>query len=159
MNASVIFAVVIIGFAAGLRALTPPAVVGWCAYLGCLNLGETPFSFMSSPVFVAVLSILAAGEYVWDLLPNTPSRTAPPGLISRIVTGSFSAACLLAAANHGLALGVLGGVAAILGAFAGLRIRVRLASALAVKDPFVAIPEDFVAIGLSLFAVYLSGAL
>ena len=155
MNATVILAVVIIGFATGLRGLTPPAVVAWCAHLGCINLGATPFSFMSSAIAVAVFSFVAAGEYVWDLLPKTPSRTAAPGLISRIVSGSFSAACLLAATNHSLAFCILGGAAAILGAFVGVRIRTRLVSVLGVRDAAVALPEDLVAIGLSLCAVCL----
>src|SRR6476620_9037127 len=100
MNTTVILAVLIIGFATGLRGLTPPAVVAWCAYLGWTKLGPTPFSFMSSATAIVVFSLFAVGEYVWDLLPNTPNRTAQPGLISRIVSGAFSAACLLAAANQ-----------------------------------------------------------
>ena len=155
MNATVILAVLIIGFATGLRGLTPPAVVAWCAYLGCIYLGATPFSFMSSALAVAILSLFAVGEYVWDLLPNTPSRTERPGLISRIVSGSFSAACLLAAANHSLAFSILGGIAAIIGAFVGVQIRTRLVNALGVKDAVIAIPEDIVAIGLALCAVCL----
>jgi len=155
MNATVILAVLIIGFGTGLRGLTPPAVVAWCAYLGCINLGSTPFSFMSSAIAVAVFSFFAVGEYVWDLLPKTPSRTAPPGLISRIVSGSFSAACLIAATNHGFAFSILGGGAAIVGAFVGVQIRTRLVNALGVKDAVIAIPEDIVAIGLALCAVCL----
>ncbi len=157
MSASVILAVVILGFAAGLRALTPPAVVAWCAYLGCIDLGATPFSFMSSPIIVVAFSLLALGEYVWDLLPNTPNRAAPPALISRVLTGSFAAACLFAATNNSLAFCILGGIAAIVGAFGGQWIRVRLVQALTVKDAFVAIPEDVLAVGISLCAVCIIG--
>ncbi|PYT01563.1 MAG: hypothetical protein DMF63_01585 [Acidobacteria bacterium] len=153
MNAVVIFAVLLIGFAAGLRGLTPPAVIAWLAYLGWISLANTPFSFISSPIMVAGFSVLAMGEYVWDLLPNTPSRTAAPGLISRILTGAFAAACLLAGTNNGLGFFILGALAAIAGAFTGLQIRVRLVRALAVNDAFVAIPEDLIAVGLSIFAV------
>ena len=155
MNAIVILAVVIIGFAAGLRGLTPLGVVAWCVYLGCINLGSTPFSFMSSPILVVGFSVLAVGEYVWDLLPNTPNRTAAPGLISRILTGSFAAGCLLAATNTSLAFCILGGGAAIVGAFAGLRVRERLGRSLAVHDAWIAIPEDIIAIAMSLSAVLL----
>src|SRR5580704_8228941 len=41
MNYMFVFALGI-GFAAGLRALTPPAVVAWAAHLGWLNLNNTP---------------------------------------------------------------------------------------------------------------------
>ncbi len=153
MNSTVILAVVIIGFSVGLRALTAPAVVAWCAYLGLMNLDATLFSFMSSPVAVAILSLLGLGEYVADLLPNTPNRTAALGLVARLSTGSFAAACLLAATGNSLAFCILGSAAAVIGAFAGYQTRVRLVRALSVKDVFVALPEDFVAIGTSLCAV------
>ena len=156
MDVSTILAVLLIGFAAGLRALTPPVVVAWCAYLGWINLDPTPFSFMSLWIAVAIFSLLALGEYVGDLLPSTPSRTAPLGLIARVVTGSFSAACLLAATDHGLAFCVLAGLAAIGGAFAGYQSRIRLVQALKVKDAFVAIPEDAIAILISILAVWIA---
>jgi uncharacterized membrane protein len=157
MNPSLILSIALIGFAAGLRGLTPLAVVAWSAYLGCINLASTPFSFMSSPIFVAGLSFLAIGEYVWDLLPNTPNRTASPGLISRILTGSFTAACLLAATNNNFAFCILGGVAAIVGAFGGLQIRMRLGRSLGVNDAWIAIPEDVIAIVMSISAICLVG--
>ena len=153
MDIATILAVLLIGFAADLRALTPPAVVAWCAYLGGINLGDTPFSFMSSWISVAIFTLLALGEYVGDLLPSTPSRTAPPGLIARFATGSFSAACLLAATNHSLAFCLLGGLAAIGGAFGGYQLRVRLVRALNVKDAFVAVPEDLIAVLIAVLAV------
>ncbi|MBA3351613.1 MAG: DUF4126 family protein [Blastocatellia bacterium] len=155
MNSTVILAVVIIGLSAGLRTLTAPAIVAWCAYLGFINLDATPFSFISSTVAVAILSLLALGEYVADLLPSTPNRTAALGLIARVVTGSFSAACLLAATGNSFAFGILGGVAAICGAFAGYETRVRLVKALRVHDAFIALPENLVAIGMSLCAIFL----
>lgn len=158
MDSTLILGLLIIGFSAGLRGLTSPAVVAWCAYLGCIDLAATPFAFMSSPIFVAILSILAIGEYVWDLLPNTPNRTALPGLISRISTGSFSAACLLAATNNTLAFCILGGVAAIAGAFGGLRLRTRLGKIFGVSDAWIAIPEDLIAIVMSLSAAWIVAA-
>ena len=156
MDATIITGVALIGFAAGLRALTPPAVVALCAYFGCITLAATPFSFMSSPIAVAIFSFFAAGEYVWDLVPNTPNRTALPGLISRIVTGSFAAACLLAASNNNFGFAILGGIAAIIGAFTGLQIRMRLGRSLAVNDAWIAIPEDMVAIVMSISAILLA---
>jgi len=158
MNTTVILAILTIGFAAGLRGMTPLAVVAWCAYLGCINLGSTPFAFISSPIALAIFSFLALVEYVWDLRPNVPSRTEAGGLISRIVTGSLAAACLLAATNNSLAFCILGGGAAAAGAFAGSEIRARLVRGFAVKDVYVAIPEDFIAIGLSVCAVYLAAS-
>ena len=157
MNPLLILSVTLVGLAAGLRGLTPPAIIAWCSYLGCINLTQTPFSFIASPVAVTILSILAVGEYVWDLLPNTPNRTAPPGLIARIVTGSFAAACLLAATNT-LTLCVLGGVTAIVGAFVGMQVRTRLVRSLGVNDAWIALPEDVIAIAMSILAMFLVSA-
>jgi uncharacterized membrane protein len=44
---------------------------------------------------------------------------------------------------------IAGGIGAVLGAFVGYEIRRRLVSGLKVKDAFVAIPEDLVAIALA----------
>ena len=155
MNIVAILAVIIIGLSAGLRTFTAPAVVAWSAYLGWINLDHTPFVFMASPISIAIFSFLAFGEYVWDVLPSTPSRTQAPGLIGRILTGAFSAACLLAATNNNLLLCILGSFAAICAAFAGYQMRVRLVRALGVKDAFIAIPEDLVAVGLAILSVLL----
>jgi uncharacterized membrane protein len=153
MNLFVILSVVLIGSAAGLRALTPPAIVAWCAYLGALDLSAGPFSFLSSWITVALLSLFALGEYVGDLLPAAPNRTELPGLIARVLTGLFSAACLLSASRNSMFASVVGGVAAIIGAYVGLWIRVRLVNALKAKDVLVGIPEDLIAIGLSIAAM------
>jgi uncharacterized membrane protein len=154
----VILAIALIGFASGLRAFAGAAVVAWCAYFGCLDLSGTSLSFISSTAAVAALSFLAIGELVGDLLPSAPNRTAPLGLAGRILTGSFCAACLLAASGSSLALSILGGVFAVIGAFVGYEMRVRSVKALNVKDAFVAIPEDLIAVGLSILGVCLVSA-
>ena len=47
-----------------------------------------------------------------------------------------------------------GGIGAVLGTFGGYQVRTRLVRALKVKDIFVAIPEDLVAVGLACFFVW-----
>jgi uncharacterized membrane protein len=143
-----------IGVIAGLRSLTAPAVTSWAAHLGWLPVHNTPFHFMASAVAMVIFSLLAFAELVIDQLPSTPSRTAPPGLIARIVTGSLSAATIAASAGQnawiGAALGALGGVA---GAFGGYQVRTKLVRALRVPDFVIAILEDIVAIGGGLLLV------
>jgi uncharacterized membrane protein len=139
-----------IGIVAGLRTFTAPAAVSWAAYLGWLNLQGSPLAFMGSTVAVAILSLAAIGEYVADVLPKTPSRTKPGPLVARIVTGGLSGACLCASANQSLIAGaVLGAAGGVIGAFAGYQVRTRLVSGLKVKDIFIAIPEDLVAIAIA----------
>ena len=62
--------------------------------------------------------------------------------------------CLCAAAGKSLlAGGLLGGIGGVTGAFSGYEIRKSLANSLHIKDLFVAICEDVVAICLALFLV------
>ena len=142
-----------IGFVAGLRSLTPPAVVAWAAHLGWLNLNNTPLAFMGSIVAVVIFSLLALFELFVDLQPSTPKRTALVPLVARIVTGAFCGACIhYATSNQGWMLGaILGAIGGIIGAFAGYEIRRRLVAALNIKDVFIALLEDGVAIGLAFF--------
>src|SRR5690348_10137045 len=141
----------LIGLFAGLRSMTPPAMVGWAVYLGWITLGRR-LSLIGSLPAVIILSLLAVGEIVFDKLPNTPNRTAPPGLIGRIVTGGLTGACVSIAGGRsvvaGVGLGVLGGV---VGCFGGYQVRARLAKSL--PDFNVALVEDLIAIGGSLFIV------
>ena len=148
MNA--LFAALGIGFVAGLRSLTAPAAVSWAAHLGWLDLHGSPLAFMGSTAAVVVFTLLALFEYVGDQLPKTPPRTSPGPLITRIITGGLSGASLCAAAGQSLAVGaVLGGIGGVIGAFSGYQARTRLVQSLKVKDAYVAIPEDLVAIGLA----------
>lgn len=152
MSILTIFGALVIGFAAGLRAFTAPAAVAWSAYLSFLDLHSTPFAFVASPVSVGILSVLAMGEYVGDLLPNSPNRTDPVGLVARIISGWFSAGCLLSATGLFWGIGFIGSVGALAGTFGGFYLRTSLAKRLGVKDMFLAIPEDLLAVGIA-FAV------
>jgi uncharacterized membrane protein len=143
-----------IGFIAGLRSLTAPAVVAWAAHRGWLNLQGTPLSFMGSIAAVATFTILAVVELVTDQLPSTPARTKPPGLIARILLGGLSGAAVALAGRQsaavGCALGALGGV---VGAFVGYQVRTGLVRALKVPDFVIAVLEDLAAVAGALFIV------
>ncbi len=138
-----------IGFVAGLRSMTAPAAVSWAARLGWLDLQGSPLAFMGSTVAVAVFSLLTIGEFVADLLPSTPNRTAPSPLVARAVSGGLSGACLFASANRSLTLGApLGALGGVIGAFAGYEARTRVVAALRMKDRVIALSEDLVAVVL-----------
>jgi uncharacterized membrane protein len=113
-----------------------------------------PLSLIGSLPAVIILSLLAITELILDKLPNTGNRAAPPGLIARIVTGGFTGACVSLrggqSAYLGAALAVIGG---IVGCFGGYQARVRLVRFLRPPDFNVALLEDLVAIGGSLFIV------
>jgi uncharacterized membrane protein len=142
----------LIGFFAGLRSLTAPAATAWAAHLGWLNV-QGPLAWIGSTPAVAILTALALLELIGDKLPSTPSRTAPPGLIARIVMGGLSGACVGSAggaAEGGALLGILGALA---GTFGGYLARINLGRALGAPDLAVAIVEDVVAIAGSLWTV------
>jgi uncharacterized membrane protein len=143
-----------IGLVAGLRSMTAPAIVSWAAHLKWLSLQNSPLFFLGSTAAAYILAVCAVGELVVDKLPNTPSRTEPPGLIARTVMGGLSGAALSAAGNKSLAVGaMLGAVGGILGGFAGYQLRTRLVQALGIPALVVALMEDAVAIGGGFFLV------
>jgi len=146
----VFFFAIGIGIVAGLRSLLAPAVVAWAAHFDLLNLYGSPLSFMGSRTAVAIFSILAIGELVADKLPKTPKRTAFAPLLARILLGGLSGASLCVAMGQSLLAGALvGGIGGVLGAFVGYEIRRRLVNNLHIKDLFVAVCEDLVAIALA----------
>jgi len=143
----------LIGLFAGLRSLTPPAAVAWAVHLGWLKLAR-PLALIGSLPAVIILSVLALVEVFVDKLPETSDRTAPPGLIARIVTGGLTGACVSVGGGRsayvGAGLGVIGG---IVGCFAGYQARKRIVKSLRQPDFNIALVEDLIAIGGSLFAV------
>jgi uncharacterized membrane protein len=143
-----------IGFVAGLRSLTAPAVVAWAAHLGWLNLSGSHVAFMGSTAAAAMFSLLAIGELIADKVPGVPRRTAIAPLLARICTGALCGACLAAAGNRSLLPAcLLAGLGGVIGAFAGYEIRRRLVTQFHFRDFIVAVCEDLIAVGLACFLV------
>jgi uncharacterized membrane protein len=143
----------LIGFFAGLRSLTAPAVTAWATQLGWLKL-ERPLALIGSLPSVVIFTLLAVVELIADKLPKTPSRTAPQGLIARIVSGGLTGACVAAGGAQSVFLGaIVGALGGIVGCFLGYRARVGLVQTLGVRDIYIALAEDFVAIAGGLWAV------
>ena len=138
-----------LGLISGLRSLMTPAVTAWAVHLGWLKI-DHPLSLIGALPSVIILTLLAIGELAADKLPQTPSRTAPPGLIARIVTGGFTGACITPNLVQGILLGAGG---AVIGSFAGYQARKRLVKKFAVRDLYVALIEDLVAVVGALFIV------
>jgi uncharacterized membrane protein len=154
VDAISLFAMAGIGFVAGLRSLLAPAAVVWAVRLGWVNLHGSPLGFLESTVALATLSLLALGELIADLFPNIPRRTAPLPLLARLLSGGFCGACLCLSVQKSWPLGAaLGGLGAVIGAFAGYEIRKRLVSKFNIADRFVALGEDFIALSLAVLSV------
>ena len=108
----------LIGIVAGLRAMTPPALVAWAAHLGWIDLSGSWLGFFANTWVCWILTLLAIVELVTDQLPSTPSRTVPIQFGARIATGALCGAALGTAGGAmlgGLVAGIVGAVIGTLG--------------------------------------------
>ncbi len=142
----------LLGILCGLRALTPPAVVCWAAHLGWLNLTGTHLAFLANPITVGIFTLLALVELIGDKTAKIGPRTAPVGFGARLISGALCGAAL--ASPGGLAIGaIVAVVGAIVGTLAGYHIRRALTAPGKLPDLPVALVEDLITIGGSLFLV------
>jgi uncharacterized membrane protein len=140
-----VFTALLIGVVAGLRAMTAPAAVSWAAYLGWIDLSQTPLAFMGYSWTPWIFSLLAVAELVNDKLPNTPSRKVPPQFAARVIMGGLAGASL-GAAGGALVIGLIAGVAgAVIGTYGGAFVRGKL-SGIFGRDLPAALTEDAVAV-------------
>jgi uncharacterized membrane protein len=144
----------VLGIVAGLRSMTPPAVVAWAAHWGLLQLDGTPLAFLDSTAARYILLVAMLAELVADKLPFTPARTGIGPFSARIVSGALSGAALTVGLDGSLALGAMaGGIGAVVGTLTGYRARTGIVRALGVRDFPVALVEDAVAVGTALLIV------
>jgi uncharacterized membrane protein len=142
----------LIGIAAGLRALAPIAIVSWAAHVGWLQLQGTWLAFLAANVTTYVASALALGELISDKLPKTPSRKVPIQFGTRILSGALCGAALAAPSGATFVGLLLGAMGAVIGTLGGAAVRARLAQAFG-KDLPAALVEDAVAIGGAILLV------
>jgi uncharacterized membrane protein len=150
----------LIGIVAGLRAMTPLAVLAWGAMLGWINLADAPHgawsAWIGSIIAVIVLSILAVGELITDQLPKTPSRKVPAQFGARIVIGALAGAVIGTPFGHIFSAIGAGIIGAVLGTLGGAATRSWLAARFG-KDLPAALIEDAVAIVGGFVIVYVAG--
>jgi uncharacterized membrane protein len=137
----------LLGCVDGLRSLIPPALVCWAAHLGWLHFAGTRLAFINHRSTLIVVTLLAVVELIADKLPNTPARTAPLGLIARILLGGACGLALATSAGISLSFSVLlASIGALVGAFVGYNSRRLVVSKAHVPDFAVAVAEDVIAI-------------
>jgi uncharacterized membrane protein len=143
-----------LGSVAGLRSMTPLALVAWATAFGWLELDATPLAFLETSAARYVLGAFMIGELIADKLPFTPSRTRPGPFVARLASGALAGAALLAGADGPLLQGALAGAAgAAAGTFAGYYARTGLVRRLKVPDLLIALLEDIVAVGGALLVL------
>ena len=159
MTATILYLLcVVIGGVSGLRSVTGIAIItivaqrGW-PHLGWLHLGGTGLSFLGAPAAMYVFVALAIGELIADKMAFIPPRIQAVPLAARFVVGGLCASALaLAAGLPWIFPAAMGGVAAVVAAYAGYWLRRGITSR-GIKDLPIALLEDATAILLSLFAV------
>jgi uncharacterized membrane protein len=126
-----------LGIVAGLRSMMAPAAVLLARHVRVAGI---------------LVAILAVGELIVDLLPTTPSRTAPVPLVARIISGAFCGWFVVSGSPAARIAGLLAGVAgALVGTYGGHAARLRAIKRLGAIP--AALAEDVFAVALALFAV------
>jgi uncharacterized membrane protein len=126
-----------VGAATGLRTMTGPA---------------TAFAVRKNGNWNWPVLIGALGEYVVDVLPSTPSRTRPAGLLARAIAASLAAGSLAGDDEERLTCAAYGIAGAMTAAFAGRAYRAEAAK-LHVPNILAGLLEDGVAIAVARAAV------
>ncbi len=146
----------LIGFIAGLRSMTAPALVSWAAALGAIPLEGSFLAFLAHPVTPWFITALALGELVVDKLPQTPSRLLLLPFLVRLVVGGVCGGII--GGVEGVLIGgaLTGVIGAGLGSFAGAAFRERMSEKLKMDLPG-AVLEDLVAVGGALLVVLALG--
>ncbi|GAC1374739.1 MAG: membrane protein [Ktedonobacteraceae bacterium] len=130
-----------LGFATGLRSMTPNALLAWTS--------EQP-----SPLLRGITAFLAVGESIGDKLPLTPSRLNSGPFFGRLAFGALAGALVSQRFNQDQWQGAIrGALGAAAGSFIGYSYRSLLSQGLGVPDFVGAIVEDGVAITVGLNAV------
>lgn len=141
-----------IGAVAGLRCLTAPALLVFFAARE--NAGKLRNNPLASKTISAVIGASAIGELIGDKLPSTPNRTAPLGLIGRIVSGAFVGGSVCAARKKNILTGALiGAVSAVAAAYAGQNVRREIAEETGIPSAAIGVVEDGIAIAIGINAL------
>ena len=151
----VLLLALLIGIVAGLRALTPPAVVAWAALLDWLHVEGTWAAWIAHPIVVGLLTVLLVIELITDQLSRTPSRKTTVQFATRLITAGFAGAVIGTAWGYEFTALAAAVVGAFLGTIGGYGARKRLAAAFG-RDLPAALLEDVVAVGGGFVAVYLA---
>lgn len=144
----------LLGFTAGARTFTPPALASIAATAGWLPVGDSLVAFLANGWLCAGLVILALLELWGDKRPQTPSRKTPGAAIARLLSGALCGAAI--AATTALWSGaVIGALAALAGTWACHAGRMQLARSFG-QDVPAALVEDVLTVLLAALAIWLS---
>ena len=144
----------LLGVAAGVRSITPVAVVSWVVAPGSRPLRRSPLAFLSQPAVRATCAVMVAAEAVADKLPITPARTAPGTWLGRVLLGGLAGAAISAARDRPVGTGMVAGAgSAGISTYVSYRIRMALIEQAGLPNVVAGSVGDLAALALSLAAV------
>jgi uncharacterized membrane protein len=144
---------IFLSIGSGCRTMTPIAVVCWAAYLGYLPATGWA-SWTGTLTATVIFTVFAVGEWVGDLLPQTPSRRDLLPALGRIAFGILVASLMWKLENQPVAGGVvIGIVGALIGTVLGYRVRMGLARKIG-RDWPVGIAESMLVLVVSIAMVW-----
>ena len=141
--------ILLMGFITGCRTMTGIAVLSWCAHFGLLPVEHTWAAWVGSWIAVIAFTLAGLGEYVGDVLPQTPSRKSLGPAAARLVVGALVGAICSTSQIEPPAGGILlGALGALIGMHLGYRLRIRTA-AMVGRDMPVGLAESALVLGLA----------
>ena len=142
----------LIGLAAGQRAMTPIAAVAYGLRRKLADDATPMASVLSGALPGGVSAALAAAEMAGDKMRSAPDRTIWPGLLARALSASF-AGSILAPRSHRAEGALLAGVTAVGTSFVGLALRRRAVARFGTVPTGVV--EDILVLSIALAAVHM----
>jgi uncharacterized membrane protein len=113
---------ILMGLVAGMRSMTPIAVISWAARRNLPSSQTPPLSILSSPAVSKVTLALAAAELLGDKMRSAPDRIIVPGILARVATGAIAGAAVAPRQDRPLGA-VLGATVAVGAAYLTFRLR------------------------------------
>lgn len=140
-----------LGAASGLRSMAAPSQLSRHLAASAPNPARGPIAhFLAHDTVRSLFRIAALGEMVADKLPVVPDRIEPGPLCGRAFFGCTAGGVLARIHGEPAVLGALvGGVAAVVGSYAGYHARRALVHGAGIPDLPVALCEDTLALVLA----------
>jgi uncharacterized membrane protein len=143
----------ILGLVAGIRSMTPLALLSWISPSREEG-ASTVEQLLKSPAGRATTAIAALGEIIADKFPVIPSRTNPVVLLGRVMIGGVAGMILCRRLHQPLVLGIISGATgAGIGSIASTSSRAWLSRTTKTPQALWGGVEDILALGLGILTV------
>lgn len=143
---------------AGMRTMLAPAFVA--DYFSKRPLDDfrtSTFNAMQRKGMAKGFRIMALAELVGDKMPQAKNRILPAPLIGRTISGAIAGATIYKSEREDAKVGaVVGAVVAVAATFAAFYIRRAIQKKTGIRDPFLGLIEDVVALGIGIGAMKLA---